>query len=277
MFRRILVPLDGSRLAEQALAPALRLARRGDGALWLLRVPAYSDAGIQDISEYDLQWVETGPIQTANQAADYLREVKRGLKAAEVPVHAVVVDGNPCRAILNTAVSEDIDLIVMTTHARSGLARLVLGSVACEVMREAPCPVLILRGSLRLSTIVVALDGSQTAEEALGPALGLAGEAGSTVALLRVCDKRPGDQAQAERYLEEIRRRSQVSPRIVTAAPVWGAPGPAIVRYAAEQDADVIAMTTHGRTGWRRLIAGSVAEDVVRDTHCAVLVVPSRA
>lgn len=145
MYRRLLVPLDGSALAEKALAHAQELARLFGSELILLRVV---------VSPYTLvapDLILAGadpdlPALRANAEA-YLRSVASRLEGQGVTVRTVVCDGPVAETILDQAQAQDADLIVMSTHGRSGVRRWVYGSVAERVLQGAACPVLLIRAA----------------------------------------------------------------------------------------------------------------------------------
>lgn len=134
-LRRVVVPLDGSRLAEEILDPAMRLGVPGETTYVLLRVVLPAT-------------VPTVPLPgvTPSDAADYLEGVAERVRATGFPVDTVVeAADDPARGVLRAAVDRRADLVAISTHARSGIARLLLGSVADKVVRGAPCPTLVAR------------------------------------------------------------------------------------------------------------------------------------
>lgn len=272
MFKRILVPLDGSSFAELALRPALHLAQQTRGIVDLLRVPVYGDSGIPEISEYDLQWADRASTGARDQAAEYLRDIKRSRAREGVVLRTAVVEGDRCQTIVDTAIANRDELIIMTSHARTGLARMVFGSVAAEVMRQAPCPLLVMRGPQTFNHILLALDGSALAEKGLQPGLNLAAGLGSKVTLLRVCESGDASRAESLTYLENLLGPLPANGPEVSIATESGPVGPSILRHAGENSVDLIAMTTHGRSGLRRLLYGSVTESVAAGTGCAMLI-----
>ena len=197
---------------------------------------------------------------------------------------------------MDTAAAEGADLIVMSTHGRSGFSRWLMGSVTERVLRGAPCPVLAVRGGAGFERILITLDGSRLSESALEPGLALARLLGSQVTLLMV--ERPDemepdlfdylnispaglmDQARDEiddqtvSYLQ--RAADSCAERLgrkVEIATVRGAVAPAILDYIELEEIDLTVMATHGRTGLRRWVYGSVTEKVLRQAKCAMLVV----
>lgn len=144
-IRRILVPLDGSDLAEKALPQAQALARDNDAEILLLR--AIEPLTDREVATIFVNWESSDAVYAHRQTAAerYLGEVQAELRATGVSSSVLVDEGHAADLILDTVEAEDIDLIVMSTHGRSGLARWVYGSVADKVLHEAICPLLLIR------------------------------------------------------------------------------------------------------------------------------------
>jgi nucleotide-binding universal stress UspA family protein len=191
MFKRILVPLDGSALAESVLPMAARLARSLQGTLILFRVYDFPPTDVP------LTVIEA----EAEAAQTYLARVALLPELAGLQVELKTLGGATARTILDAVQEYRIDLLVLSSHGRSGFTRLALGSVAEQVARHASIPVLVLRPSsdgfverwrgLRLPLrVLVALDGSPFAESAVVPAaqllLALAAPAPAVLQLVRV-------------------------------------------------------------------------------------------
>ncbi len=141
-YQHILVPLDGSDLAEAALRDAISMAQLNNGRLTLLEV----------VSPLDHMMMETAAISAADYinhqktyAENYLAQVYQAYETDSVPMETAVTIGKPGEAIIDYAKKHDIDLIVMATHGRSGVARWMYGSVADKVLRGAEQPVLLVR------------------------------------------------------------------------------------------------------------------------------------
>ncbi len=205
-----------------------------------------------------------------------------------------VKDGEPAWVIVDMALEERVDLIVMSSHGYTGLSRWMYGSVAEKVLRAGPCPVLVVRSAgRRLDKVLIPLDGSQFSERALGPGLEVAGGLGSEVTLLqaapepdaaeiaRLDEIEPGFGWQLQDEIREdaeayLRRLAQTHPlaglRIRTVAPA-GPAAETILKYSETNGMGMIAMATHGRTGLRRWVYGSVAEKVLRGGCCSMLIV----
>ncbi len=182
MYKRILVPLDGSSRAERALPVAARIAQAEGGSVVLFRalpIPLLSASlfGQDASSEWLLEEEVAG-------ATAYLDDLKASQVLRDIAVSCVVQDGDPAQVILEYAEAHQVDLIVLCSHGRSNLGRWVLASVAEHLVRHAPMPILVLHtdGATPLETnapehlfcALVPLDGSTLAEAALGPAIHLA-------------------------------------------------------------------------------------------------------
>ena len=186
MFRTVLVPLDGSPFAEQALPWALCLARRAGAALDLVRGHV-----LYALTQPAAAWAPFDPVAEAEckqEECAYLNAVARRLTAvAPVAVRRTLVDGYETEGILRRVQDDRADLVVMATHGRGPLGRFFLGSVADVLVRETSVPVLLvrprgvapdLRAVPAVANVLVPLDGSPLAERALGPAADLARPAG---------------------------------------------------------------------------------------------------
>jgi len=193
MLKRILVPLDGSPLAESALAVAARVAQASDGSIVLLRVIGVPTTYTPYIYGPDMAQSPSLAQELLNteqeNAEKYLAEIARLDILAGIKVEPIITPGTAGMAILNTVNEENVDLIVMSSHGETGFKRLALGSVAQHVSRHSPVPVLVLKGDgsttsafpdpaspSRSITALVALDGSELAEASLKPAAYLVAE-----------------------------------------------------------------------------------------------------
>jgi nucleotide-binding universal stress UspA family protein len=287
MFRKILVPLDGSPFAEQALPWALSLVHRTEATLDLVRVHvlyAMKDTACAWIP-YDLEVEEDSRMQDRiylNATARYVGALTR------TPITSAVVEGFAEEAIAQRAEDIGADLIVMTTHGRRGAPRFFLGSVADELIRLGPAPVLLVRAGETapglvpepaVANVIISLDGSALSEHALEPGLDMARALEAKCTLVRVV--KPGaagtspaeTRAQAATYLQQVAGRFK-EPGLTLDARVLVAPQPAeaILDEAGKHADSLIALATHGRGGLRRVVMGSVADQVVRGASMPVMV-----
>jgi nucleotide-binding universal stress UspA family protein len=183
MFKRILVPLDGSARSEQAISLAARIAHASHGSIYLLRViDLFNEVGMHPHIPpvFAQEILEEARIQ----ATRYLVKIARSDLLHNIDTRVVVSVGQPASRILHLAEEEHNDLIIINSHGYTGLKRWALGSVARKVLRQSPLPVLVLHEkSVALSGLswevahpvraLVGLDGSSFAETALEPAIKL--------------------------------------------------------------------------------------------------------
>ncbi|MGI9147355.1 MAG: universal stress protein [Chloroflexota bacterium] len=297
MFRKLVVPLDGSELAERALPYAVRLARAGQGRISLVRVALAPPSMNIDGTGWDGDQREA-----IGDAEQYLAAVAGKLQD-RVQVDTVVPYGRPAAQLLHQVKELEANAVVMATHGRTGLAHLLYGSVAESVLSQSEVPVLLVHASpgkpaqpafdLMAGRLLVPLDGSTFAEAALELAFDFLGPTGELV-LLGVChppghvlldeqgrplaylDEQAEDRSRkAHEYLEDVARRlRQKDPDLHVSVDVrLGAPHTGILAAAAEHLTDLVVMATHGRTGMRRIGMGSVALDVLRRGSTPLLLI----
>ena len=242
MLKRILVPLDGSLLAESALGVAAHIAHATDGTLLLLRVIGVPTTYTPYIYGSDMaqspQLAEDLIDMEQDNAEKYLAEIGKLDLLAGIQVETTIIPGSAGMSILDTAKEEKVDLIVMSSHGETGFKRFALGSVAQYVSRHSSVPVLVLQsdGSAPFSTsydashpshsitALVALDGSELAEASLEPAAyvvaALATPAQGTLVLGTVANKQAENvkhgskefmRDEAKKYLIGIGERLQGS------------------------------------------------------------------
>lgn len=269
MFERVIVPLDGSEVAAAILPQIRRILMHKDAEILLVQ-------GVYVPSNAQAEAVELPDILRA-QAARYLEGVAAPLRTAGARVRTEARIGPAADVILDLACEEKATLIAMTTHGRSGLSRFVRGSVAEKVLRASRVPVLAVRSfpvappvDLRLKRVLVALDATDASLEIVEPALEMAALFGASTTLLHVCDGPACTVPVPEltRTYERFRQRGlEVQPVMKK-----GDPAVQILDTARELEADLIAMTTHGRRGVSRWALGSVTEKVLRAAEAPLLV-----
>jgi|SRR6185295_7953300 nucleotide-binding universal stress UspA family protein len=270
MFRKILLPLDGSKTAEQALFWAKQYAGPDKAQVVLLQVLH---------AEYPLQG---RPFRAgAPEARDYLQGVERELNYAGIPTKMLLRNEPVPRTIVETARREACDLIIMTSRGASKVVRWLIGGVTQQVMRLSPIPVFIVRSSVapslhvRPRRILVPQDGSPLARTILPLAEGFAHFHRARLALLHV---RTG--AASTRSRSASGSVTKVLERRVQTLRTQGIRADALVEGgdAAEEilkackPGDLLVLTTHGYGGLKRLVLGSVAEKVIHQAPVPVLV-----
>lgn len=292
----VLVPLDGSKLAERAVPLGHTLATILGGTLELVTV----------VEEPVLLDLMPTLIVPERQAAErYLRSVAETLPGG-VPVRTTTLRGSPVDEILALASQQPDTIIAMSTHGRGGVRRMLFGSIADKITRGATCPVALVRGEApvavsRTPKVLVPLDGSELAESALPLAAALAGREGGALHLLRVAPSywnapyiaygpeafyldaqqiaqlTEEAQEEARAYLDRVATRLRADGARVTWEVRVGRAADEIIRVAETIEPDLVVMSSHGRGGVRRWALGSVAEEVLHRGTMPVVVVPRHA
>jgi nucleotide-binding universal stress UspA family protein len=288
-FTNVLAPLDGSELAERALPGLELLHRAGAERVWLARVLDRDDEA---------------------EASEYLTTLATRLRGGGLAVETVVRQGEPAETILELVGQFEADVLVMATHGRSGLGRMLYGSVAGSVLERTPVPVLLSRawesqvahagGRDAAQRLLVPLDGSQPGEAVLPVVADLATsplEAG--VVLLRVVEPPqqrltgwvPGvvysdvgseaEQAEAVAYLESIGRRlgdehGLRGPRVEIDVRV-GRSIDAILEAATAHRSTLVCMVTRAQSGIGDMIVGTVTDGVLRRGSNPLLLIRPRS
>jgi len=292
MYTRILVPLDGSQLAERALPLAASLARKSSASLLLTRSVYLASETAETFS--------LSRRESLDKAEAYLRTTAAPLIADGLHVDVVVNYTEAADGILEEIDVSNVDLVVMTTHGRSGFGRLRYGSVAESVLAHSPVPVILVRSgpnatSITLEkphlTLLVPLDGSSFSEEALPHAIQLAQALQAEIALLHVYETRvidEGDfytkpdsvgqkftqnQDHIATYVSELAHQLRDAGLAVRPTIRPGDVIQAILEESWADHASMVVMATHGRSGLRRSLFGSVALDVLRYGDLPVMLV----
>lgn len=309
MFTRVFVPLDGSARAEQALPTAARIARATAGTLLLARVVSVAP----EFSPYFVLSPAAGPrltIEVLEEAKDYLTQIARSDVLAGIDSVTVVPTGLAAHALLDEIEKQHADLVVMTSHGRTGLSHWVLGSVAQHVARHSRVPVIVLRentwfvgdvGTMeRPLRVLVPLDGSARAEAILAGLGGLLDDlrvpGGADVRFVCVIDPNELAIAQFEEtlvieganaYLKRISERLKATYPTTALAVTWSvvvnsdvagmlialAEAGRTTDSGAPARSDLVAMATHGRSGFSRWALGSVTERIFGSITVPLLIV----
>lgn len=289
MYQKIFVALDGSKLSESVLLYARFFAKKLHLPVTLLQVidPLELEAETRRFAAS----TENVRRQSPKYCLAYLKQAAETFSHI-VPVTVAVETGNPAETILDKVAGEPGALIAIASHGRSGLQRWLLGSVAHKVAAATANPVLLVRASEQgepgdeaaLRTLLVALDGSQLAETALGHAAGLAERMALATVLVRVYDPsiyaHAADiggiaqelKSEAEEYLIKMRVRFEAGgAKNATHLVLEGSPAAKIAALGAPDG--LTLMTTHGISGIRRWLLGSVTERVMRHARGPLLIV----
>lgn len=297
MYRMIMVPTDGSGFDREVIRVALRLAEHTNAKLRLVRVHCtgafFGMASSHEAAIVAVKVLDQERDRILNELQDLAAECRQ---TSDAEIEATLEDGPVPDALHAYAKKNKVDLIVMSSHGRGGLARLSLGSVTDMLIRRTTIPVLIVRphpgyvdseAPHAFNRIIVALDGSSAAEQILPAVVALAKVEGSEVTLLRVVVPRTSSQkavanectpwwdkdvAAAEAYLFRMAARLREDGlRTTTDVVISENVAQSIADYAARESADLVAIATHGRGGLSRALAGSVADAVTRTSHTSLL------
>ncbi len=291
--RKILVPTDFSRDANRAVYYAAYFSEPYESEVILLHVvslfehdPNNPQHNFPNIDEV-YRSLET----IATEQMDQIRQDHSHVQIRKEMIRGV----SPAEEIINFARENQVDLIVMGTHGRSGLSHFLLGSVAEKVIRHMHCPVMTIRyihgdtgRAPRLKRIVVPIDFSAYSKQALGHAIELAGTFGASIEFLHVIEEQvhpsyyiTGDTS-IFKLIPDLRERSIAAMKEFVEKEIpdgiehtfhvrEGRAHSEIVKFAEEQDADLIVIATHGLSGLDYLLLGSTTEKVVRRSKTPVL------
>jgi len=296
-LQRILAPIDFSPASKQGLAFAGALAERFRSAIQVLHVvepPSLPEWGYAHIPEREAK--------LRHEAEERLPQfpIECGLDPKLVQ-SAKVRAGDAASEICKAAAEQRADLVVIASHGLGGLQHAFTGSTAERVVRRAPCPVLTVRDRalqkqstesprFELKRILVTTDFSAESKKAFPYALALARKFEASLVLLYVVPanlpaefSHIGIVLEEKRLLEEARermprfRQAELDPHVhVETLVLNGGPAHEICRTAEAQGADLIVMATHGHTGLKHFLIGSLTENVVRHAPCPVLAVRER-
>lgn len=279
MYRTLLVPLDGSELAEQALPYVREIAEGFRSDVTLLTVCSFGD-----------------PLK--HVLVEYLERKAEKLRVSNVKVTATCIEGEAASSILDFADKNKIGLVVISTHGKGGISRWSLGSIATKVVQSSHIPVFLVRSSpqaeaaVKLKKIAAALDGSRFAEAIIPHLEAFAKSLGSEIVLLEVLEPIKVPQLgafedwgkverdvfaklerEAERYLEKRKATLQSKGINVTAKLLQGKPADAILQHVVDAGIDLVALTTHGFSGIAKWAYGSVASRIIEASTKPILLV----
>jgi nucleotide-binding universal stress UspA family protein len=296
-LRSILVPVDGSEFAEQAIPLALAVAERARCRIRLVLVHHQ----LQPLFPLEPQFDYVSKrLAIKRSEREYLNSLVARLGTHRDPMLSAAYLNGPVALTLAEYIRDiGVDLVVMSSHGRGGIQRAWLGSVADQLVRTLEIPILLVRppgeescsGSPRLQKILVPLDGSELAEAILGSAVSLARLWNSELRLVQVVhpialgmgtalslpsfqqELTDGGRQAAQMYLDKVAEvlKAQGLKASGTAV-IGGLAAGSILRLARTEEADAIAIATHGRGGVRRFLLGSVADKLVRGAEIPILV-----
>ncbi len=292
MYERILVPLDGSSAAEIVLPYVEEIAAKLNSQITLVSV---SESSAPDIDYLYRSYLERITKQVQSLLKDY------GAKY-ESKVQSITLTGKPADEILRYADENNVSLIAMSSRGSSGQGPWVLGNIAAKVLRATSKPVLLIRAPADsaaleqkrlVKRILVPLDGSRIGEAAIPHTEKLAGALGAEVAFFQVLElpivvsgrfidgefkvtpqEMRKRKASGIAYLDDVGKTLKERGLNISAAVVSGSPAEQIMYWAEEKAIDLIAISTHGRSGIGRWVFGSVTDKVLHAGDTPVLVIP---
>ena len=310
MYSKVIVPLDGSDLSEQALPYARLMAKSLGAPIELLH--AYDTLPPSLLGSPSRPDVIASLDEGARQSAlASMMSQRRRLESDGLSVNLTAQRGNAADVIVAVAGAEPTALVVMSTHGRSGISRWVMGSVADKVLHTTANPMLIVRANVlgppspesSLQTVVAPLDGSPLSELSIPHAISVAGALSAGITLLRITptendyrrridmitpemgaildlhlanpeDMTAADAADTSAYLDDLRNRMRIDHAHGVAADhqVNDNVAQTIIDRAAAPPS-LVVMTTHGRSGLGRMVLGSVTDRVIRHSNLPVLVI----
>ena len=288
MYRKILIPIDGSKLAELALPYAECLARTFGSEVILLSIVESTDSEYQHMHQL---YVE--------KLADLVKQNIESNTAATVK--PVILTGKPAKEIIDYAEQNDIRLIIMASHGRTGIKSWAMGSVANNVLERTSIPILLVRaktpcteesGEKLFSRILIPLDGSENGEAALAHIQELSNELQTEVTLLQVISDRKhvhtiggqniirftkeqieSTKIRTIKYLEEVCQRLTNTKAVTKCEVHVGEAAEEIIKFADNMNASLVALSHQGHTGLGQSFMGGVAHKILHSGNKPVLLV----
>ncbi len=269
-MEKLLLASDRSEFSEGAIREAINLAKTCGSKLYIMSV-----AEEPDIREF----AENYPLVAAQELERVTRAHLESLKerAEKEGAACEIIERRGPKTheyIIDEAAKNEAEMIIMGRHGRTGITRILMGSVTARVIGDAPCKVLVVPRSARISfeKILISTDGSIFSEFAIREAISIAKNIGSSLIALSVY-KRDENSKAAEASVGMVKDVAEREGIKVEALTLKGEPYEVIVNTAEEKDAGFIVVGSHGRTGIERLLMGSVAERVIGYAGCPILVV----
>lgn len=284
MFDRILVALDGSKLAEQALPYAREIGNAFTSKIFLVKV---------------CQTAETELLSISQAYLDKQAEQLKTKLAGKVQVNTLVLTGRPAPEIVKYASKNGISLIIATSRGLSGVIPWLLGSTTNELIHSVKVPLLVVKITKaplvpKLRRLLVPLDGSETSEAILPYAVELAKNLPAEIILIRIIT--PGMHvhtiggvdyvyfkdkdmqsmiAEAQEYLSKTSSKLS-TPVVIKREVKIGDPSSEIIKYASENDCDLIAVSSHGHSYVESWTYGSVTYKILHSSDRPILILPRK-
>ncbi len=269
-MEKLLLASDGSEFSEGAIREAILLAKTCSSKLYVISVAEVLD--IREFADdYPLAAVES--LETALRK--HLESVKEMAEKEGIVCEIILSQGKEAsKLIIDEAVKNNAELIIMGRHGRTGITRIMMGSVTAKVIGDAPCKVLVVPRFSRISLekILVPTDGSIYSDLAVREAISIAKRIGSSLIALSVY-KRDANFELAEATIGIVKELAEKEGVKVEALTLKGEPHEVIVNTVEKKNAGFMVVGSHGRSGIERLLMGSVTERVIGHAGCPILVV----
>lgn len=283
---KLLLSTDGSEYSEGAEREAIKLAKKCSSTLWAISV-------VETNPEFEALAPQIAE-KAGKTAREHIEALQARAKKEVVDCTGIVHQGEDSyKYIVDEAAKNKITMIILGRRGRTGLKRLMMGSVTARVIGHAACNVLVVprAAKVEFKNILVATDGSKYSAAAASEAIGLAKRNGSKLTVISVVPSElmtPTDiefsmpqreliaekeMHAAEKNAKAVKDAAQKAGVAVQAFVMSGKPSDAIIETAREKGVDLIVQGSHGRTGLEKLLMGSVTERVIVLSTCAVLVV----
>lgn len=267
-LEKLLLSTDGSKFSEGAVRESINLAKTCGSKLYTVSVievnPEFVALAPQVVEKFE------------KETRVHLESIKTRASNEGVDCEIIAHEGEePFQYIIDEAAKKKVEMIIMGRRGRTGLKRLMMGSVTAKVIGHAPCKVLVVpkaAAEVTYKNILIATDGSKYSEAASREAISIAKRTGSDLIVLSVATK-DANLPAAKKSVEKVEKIAESEDIKVKVLTLKGSPYEVIVKTAEQKKADVIVVGSHGRTGIERLLMGSVTERVIGHAGCAVLVV----
>jgi len=266
-MEKLMVATDSSEYSRSALREAINLAKICSSKLYAVSVvktnPEFEDLVPQVIEKLE------------KEAREHLESVRNNASREGIDCEIIVNrDEEPYQNIIDEATRNHVNMIIMGTHGRTGLKRLMMGSVTAKVIGHSTCNVLVvpLDAKIECGNILVATDGSKYSDAAAIEAIGVSKRCGSSLIVISVATS-DEEIKSAEDNVKKVVELAEKEGIKTDGLAVKGIPYEAIVDASKRKGADLIVVGSHGRTGLERLFMGSVTERVIGHSESAVLVV----
>ncbi len=266
-IKSILLATDGSEFSAGAEREALKVAALSDAKLYVISIAEVNEV-LMGMAPEVTEKIET-------RVSETLKRIKSKAESEGLKVETIFHEGEePYRFIVEEAEKRAADAVVLGRRGLRGLKKLMMGSVTALVVGHSSVPVFVVprAGRLIFKKLLICTDGSEFSEKAYKKAFDIARKYGSKITAISVATTE-GELDNAKNYVDRVKAEAEKEGLKVEPIAITGTPYEAITTTAQVKDVDLIVLGTHGRTGLKKLLMGSVAERVIGLAHCSVLVV----